>query len=259
MATSKGAKGTKSNKVVAKAKKNKDNLNSSSSNLAMPKNKKDGSSLKTKSKSSQPKKINKFSYSMPKNINLAQIGHALKFGFKWLAITATIFFFVGGPIIAAWMSDRDSKQQKQQQEDYNKQYEEAVKKAQEEAANKPKEYDESLKYSDAMDSLQIVDEKTGDGTEVKAGDTVKVKYKGALASSGEVFDQNDQGIDLSLGSVIAGWQEGIPGMKVGGTRVLRIPSDKAYGSQANASIPANSNLVFRVELLEVNPPTDQAQ
>lgn len=249
MAVLKDAKSAKPKKVaLKKVKANKLKSDSIKTNVVK--------SQKNDSKSNK----NKFlGHSHLKKINLSQVGYWLKFSLKWLMITATIFFFVGGPIIAAWVSDRDSKQQKKEQEEYQKQYEEVVKKAQEEAASKPKSYDESLKYSDDVTSLQIIDERTGDGTEAKGDDTIKVKYKGVLASTGEVFDQNDEGIDLSLSSVISGWQEGIPGMKVGGVRLLRIPSEKAYGDQANSSIPANSDLIFRVELLEINPPTDQAQ
>jgi FKBP-type peptidyl-prolyl cis-trans isomerase len=194
-----------------------------------------------------------------KSIKPAQFKHGFRFVFKWVAITAIVFFFVGGPVLAAWMSNKDTQQKQKEQEESLKQYEEAVKKAQEEAANKPKEYDESLRYAGEITSLQIVDEKTGDGAEAQAGNTVKVKYKGALAVDGQVFDQSDEGIDIGLDQVIEGWKEGVPGMKVGGVRILRIPADKAYGEQANASIPGNSNLVFRIELLEVNPAAPESQ
>ena len=186
------------------------------------------------------------------SINSANLKYWLKFSFKWILITAIIFFFVGGPIIAAWMNDRASKDAQKKQEEVQKQIEEYQKKVQEEAA-KPKEVDPSLKVDGDVTELQVIDEKTGDGPEVKAGDSVKVKYKGALAKTGEVFDSNDQGMTISLNQVIEGWKEGIPGMKVGGVRILKIPSDKGYGDQASGSIPAGSDLVFRVELLEVNP------
>jgi len=87
----------------------------------------------------------------------------------------------------------------------------------------------------------------GNGPEVKAGDTIKVQYKGSIAKTGQVFDQTSgEAIELPLEGVIQGWQEGIPGMKVGGTRRLVIPAVMAYGSTPVGSIPANSDLVFEV-------------
>lgn len=192
-------------------------------------------------------------------IDWANIKKIVKLIFKWLLIAAIIFFFVGGTVISAWMSNRDAKQAEQkkqeQQAEIQKQIEEYKKKAKEEEDAKPKEYDPSLKVEGDITELKIVDEKTGDGAEVKATDKVKVKYKGALATSGEVFDQNqDTGLTVDLGGgVIKGWTEGLTGMKIGGIRRLEIPADKAYGEEGNITIPANADLVFTVELLEINP------
>jgi len=100
---------------------------------------------------------------------------------------------------------------------------------------------------DSVTTLEKTDLKVGNGPEVKAGDTIKVQYKGSLAKTGQVFDQtNGQAIELPLEGVIQGWQEGIPGMKVGGTRRLVIPAAMAYGNTPVGSIPANSDLVFEV-------------
>ena len=82
---------------------------------------------------------------------------------------------------------------------------------------------------------------------------VKVHYTGWL-TNGTVFDSSvarGEPITFGLDGVVKGWQEGIPGMKVGGVRKLVIPPEKAYGSQSKEKIPANSTLVFEVELLEV--------
>ncbi|TAH33997.1 FKBP-type peptidyl-prolyl cis-trans isomerase, partial [Candidatus Saccharibacteria bacterium] len=83
-----------------------------------------------------------------------------------------------------------------------------------------------------------------------------MKYQGNLASDGTVFDENytkDQSLQFTLGAgkVIKGWDEGLVGMKVGGTRRLVIPASLGYGSQSNASIPANSDLVFTVKLEQI--------
>lgn len=118
--------------------------------------------------------------------------------------------------------------------------------------------------------LMMKDEVVGTGATATAGDTVVVEYTGAL-TNGTVFDSSvgkpafaipgvtcpagsTTGLCLTLGAgqVIKGWDEGIVGMKVGGKRQLLIPASLAYGSQSPApSIPANSNLVFEVELLNV--------
>ena len=103
--------------------------------------------------------------------------------------------------------------------------------------------------------LQIIDETVGTGALVKAGDTVTVKYTGTLAN-GTVFDSTEkQGgtpATFPLGNVIQGWQQGIPGMKVGGKRKLIIPAKLGYGARgAGAAIPPNATLLFDVELLDV--------
>lgn len=103
--------------------------------------------------------------------------------------------------------------------------------------------------------LQKIDTKVGDGAEVKSSDTVTVDYTGAVAATGKIFESSldsGQPATFALSSVIVGWQEGIPGMKVGGTRRLIIPAAKAYGaSSPSASIPANADLVFDVTLKSI--------
>lgn len=107
-------------------------------------------------------------------------------------------------------------------------------------------------------SLQAVDTKVGTGTTVQLGDTVTVLYKGALASTGIIFDDGGgQPVQLSLGAgkVIAGWVDGLPGTKVGGTRRLLIPAAAAYGANppAGSTIPPNADLVFDVTVLDTRP------
>jgi FKBP-type peptidyl-prolyl cis-trans isomerase len=105
------------------------------------------------------------------------------------------------------------------------------------------------------DGLQIEDQTVGTGKEAKSGDTVTVNYLGTL-ENGTKFDSSyDRNqpftTQIGVGQVIQGWDEGIVGMKVGGKRKLTIPSALGYGSQATGSIPANSTLIFEVELLGV--------
>jgi peptidylprolyl isomerase len=98
---------------------------------------------------------------------------------------------------------------------------------------------------------------TGTGATAKSGSTVTVNYVGALYKNGKVFDaswKRNQTFttQLSTSAVIPGWVQGIQGMKVGGRRVLIIPPSLGYGSTAQSGIPANSTLVFVVDLLKVS-------
>lgn len=109
--------------------------------------------------------------------------------------------------------------------------------------------------------LQITDEVVGTGTTAAVGDTVTVQYVGSL-TNGTVFDASlNHGSDgfifpLGAGQVIAGWDQGLVGMKEGGKRKLVIPASLAYGDQAIGNIiPANSTLVFEVELVKVQKGT----
>jgi len=102
--------------------------------------------------------------------------------------------------------------------------------------------------------LQIIDTVVGTGAEVKAGDTITAHYTGAVAATGIIFQSShDRGepVQFSLSEVIAGWTEGVPGMKVGGTRRLLIPSDKAYGANPPEGIPVDADLVFDIELVSI--------
>ena len=81
---------------------------------------------------------------------------------------------------------------------------------------------------------------------------VMVKYIGRLTTSDTPFDQNTTGIAFSLGQLITGWQIGIPLVQKGGSIILYIPPSLGYGaSGAGSSIPPNSNLVFSIELMDV--------
>ena len=104
-------------------------------------------------------------------------------------------------------------------------------------------------------NIQIFDEKVGTGAEAKAGKTISVNYLGTL-TNGTKFDSSyDRGQPFSFvigaGQVIKGWDLGFAGMKVGGKRKLIITPAYGYGAQSIGSIPANSTLVFEVELLDV--------
>ena len=125
----------------------------------------------------------------------------------------------------------------------------------------------AYKVEGKVTELQKVDLTEGTGEPAKVGDTVRLHYKGTLAKTGEKFDSSyDQGEPAQFmldESMIKGFVDGVEGMKAGGKRRIVIPSDLGYGSKDNSAvgIPANSDLVFEVELLAINPPqqTDAGQ
>jgi len=90
----------------------------------------------------------------------------------------------------------------------------------------------------------------GSGAVAKTGDEATVAYTGWL-SSGQRFDSGTFSFTVGVGQVIAGFDEGIMGMKVGGKRKLVIPPELGYGNRGVGSIPPNSTLVFDVELLGI--------
>ncbi len=104
-----------------------------------------------------------------------------------------------------------------------------------------------LKYQDTV---------TGEGAEAAAGQKVSVHYTGWL-ENGSKFDSSKDRNDpfqfnLGAGQVIRGWDEGVQGMKIGGTRKLTIPSELGYGARgAGGVIPPNATLIFEVELLDI--------
>ena len=106
------------------------------------------------------------------------------------------------------------------------------------------------------DGLKYIDLKVGTGDAAKTGMNVTVQYTGWL-STGTIFDTSRQTgrapftVQIGVGHVIPGWDEGIPGMKVGGKRKLVIPSELAYGKKGRPGIPPDADLTFEVELLDV--------
>ena len=108
--------------------------------------------------------------------------------------------------------------------------------------------------------LIITDKKVGDGREAEKGLTVTVHYTGWLYENGEKTTKFDSSVDrrepfsfvLGVGQVIKGWDNGVSGMQIGGSRTIVIPSDMGYGSRgAGSVIPPNSDLIFEVELIEI--------
>lgn len=105
------------------------------------------------------------------------------------------------------------------------------------------------------DGLKYRDLKEGTGQMVPPGATVTIHYTGWLLD-GTVFDssvERKEPATFPLGNLIQGWQQGIPGMKVGGIRKLVIPHELGYGDQKSGKIPGKSTLIFEVEVLAVQP------
>jgi peptidylprolyl isomerase len=101
--------------------------------------------------------------------------------------------------------------------------------------------------------VEYRDEVVGTGATPRLDQQVTVHYTGKLASNGQVFDSSigKQPLTLLLSRFVPGFAEGVSTMKVGGKRTIYIPAELAYGSSANGPIPANSDLIFEVELVAV--------
>lgn len=125
------------------------------------------------------------------------------------------------------------------------------------SSQQPKDYMQGFEPlgDTRVTELKVTDITVGTGAEAIETSTVKVEYTGALAKDGSIFDSTDsrggEPAEFALDQVIAGFKQGIVGMKVGGERQILIPAAMGYGSQGNSSIPADSDLVFNVKLIEV--------
>jgi FKBP-type peptidyl-prolyl cis-trans isomerase FkpA len=130
-------------------------------------------------------------------------------------------------------------------------------------AREPGEEGQQATMADSgITALQKSDVKEGTGAEARKGQTVSVHYTGwlydpnAADNKGQKFDSSRDrnepfSFTLGGGEVITGWDEGVAGMKIGGTRVLTIPPSMGYGARgAGGVIPPNATLVFEVELLD---------
>ena len=104
----------------------------------------------------------------------------------------------------------------------------------------------------APTELTITDIVVGEGAEASPGATVNVHYLGVAYDTGDEFDSSwsrGQSINFPLGQLIAGWQQGIPGMKVGGRRKLVVPPHLAYGPAGGGHQLSGQTLIFVIDLL----------
>lgn len=115
--------------------------------------------------------------------------------------------------------------------------------------------DELSENTASENGLEIEILEAGSGEQAKNGDTLLVHYTGALLDGAKFDSSLDRGqpfqFTLGAGQVIAGWDQGLLGMKVGEKRKLTIPPELGYGPSGAGSIPPNSTLVFEVELLDI--------
>jgi peptidylprolyl isomerase len=115
----------------------------------------------------------------------------------------------------------------------------------------------SVPGTDPPTELVIIDDVVGEGGEATPGSTVSVHYVGVAWSTGKQFDASWDRLEpfrfgLGARQVIAGWDEGVAGMKVGGRRTLHIPPHLGYGARgAGGAIKPNETLIFVVDLLDV--------
>jgi FKBP-type peptidyl-prolyl cis-trans isomerase len=177
-----------------------------------------------------------------------------------IAIWIIAIVMAVGTLGAYFVVILDNNNTQRDQERLQKQYQESLKKQQESQQVDPTAY----KVEGPVTELKKEDLTVGTGPAVKAGDTIRVQYKGTIAQTGVKFDSSyDRGepatfaLKEASGSesgVIKGWVQGIEGMQVGGKRRLIIPASLAYGAEGSGTIPANADLVFEVELQAINPP-----
>ncbi len=114
--------------------------------------------------------------------------------------------------------------------------------------------DQNQEINTVTETVATEDIVIGTGDEVIAGDTLKVHYVGTLTDGTKFDSSRDRGtpyeFTLGVGEVIAGWDQGLLGMKIGGIRKITIPASLGYGEVEQPNIPANSTLIFEVEVLE---------
>ncbi len=164
-----------------------------------------------------------------------------------LAIITIMLLFVFTSVGAVLLSVMQNSEQSDQQ----KALQELLKQQNQPEDNTPKKKAENAYIPKGdVTKLVVTDLKKGTGAVVKKGDIITAHYQGTLVD-GIIFDSSyDRGepATFALDQVIQGWQEGIPGMKVGGKRRLVIPASMAYGESGTNGIPPNSALVFEIEL-----------
>lgn len=167
----------------------------------------------------------------------------LLIGLIAVIIVLTIVYFVSAPPKQGVSLDDGSSQETSQGVDTN--------------SNSSDTNNSSEESMQDITKLNVVTVQEGTGEAAKAGDTITVHYRGTLLN-GTPFDSSyERGTPFSFqlgeGRVIAGWEQGLVGAKMGQKLRLEIPSELAYGSRAMGPISANSDLIFEVEVVSISP------
>lgn len=166
-------------------------------------------------------------------------------------VAAFLLSSIGFSGLVIWELSRP----KQNSADIQKQLEEQLAQQQKEGPKLEGAKLEGYKPVSNVSKLQIIDLKKGSGKTAAKDSTVTAHYTGALAKDGTIFESSkDSGepATFPLAQVIKGWQQGVPGMKEGGTRRLIIPAELAYGEQGSPpKIGPNEPLVFDIELIAI--------
>jgi FKBP-type peptidyl-prolyl cis-trans isomerase len=182
--------------------------------------------------------------------------------FIWVIAVTMLVGSIGASFLVILANDNQAKEVKDQQAELAK-YQEAQQAEVEKQQARMKlpakplpGYKADAFNASSVKSLAIKDLKTGKGKTVKADSVLKVNYFGWL-SNGRIFDSTNRGgkvesVEFGLDGTIDGWIKGMTGAKEGAVRRLTIPASMAYGSEKKASIPANSPLMFIVEILKVD-------
>jgi peptidylprolyl isomerase len=166
-------------------------------------------------------------------------------------VVAFLLSSIGFSGLVIWELTRD----KNDSADIQQQLQEQLAEQQNQESNSEGKKLENYKPVANVSELKIIDLKKGDGKEAGKDSTVTAHYTGALAKDGAIFESSKdtgQPATFPLAQVIKGWQQGVPGMKEGGTRRLIIPANLAYGEQGSPpKIGPNEPLVFDIELISV--------
>lgn len=166
-------------------------------------------------------------------------------------VGAFLLSSIGFSALVVWDLSRD----KQDTSDIQKQLEEQLANQNNEESKLQGTKLENFTPVEKVGELQKIDIKEGQGEAVKSGATVTAHYTGALAKDGTIFESSKdtgQPATFPLANVIKGWQQGVPGMKEGGTRRLIIPASLAYGERGSPpTIGPNEPLVFDIELVSI--------
>jgi FKBP-type peptidyl-prolyl cis-trans isomerase len=183
--------------------------------------------------------------------------YATRFG---MGVLAALFLItsVGFSILVVWQSKNQNKQEAEVQA-AQKALADSTSKSTNKTGDKKLEGTQLANFTTVTNVPTLISTDTivGTGDEVKPGDTVTAHYTGAVAATGVIFQSSHDGanqpVAFPLANVIKGWTDGVPGMKVGGTRRLVIPADQAYGANPprESGIPANAPLVFDIELTKI--------